>query len=83
MRVIIEPIALNWGDAMAFAKYRGGRLPSPAEIIQIARTRPVTVDVWCDEENHEAPETAKSWSRKYQAIKPKDKQKLCLLLFVI
>ena len=27
MRVIIEPIALNWKDASAFAKYRGGPQP--------------------------------------------------------
>ena len=83
MRVIVEPIALSWKDAQAFARHRGGRLPSPGEIIQISKSRPVTVDIWCDEENPEAPETAKSWSRRYQAIKPKDKDKLCLLLFVI
>ena len=76
-------MALNWDQAQAFAKYKGGRLPSPAEIQQIARHRPVTVDVWCNEENPEAPETAKSWSRRYQAVKGKEKNKLCLMLYLV
>lgn len=67
---------------MAFAKYRGARLPKPLEIQQIAKARALTVDVWTDEENPDEPSTAKCWCRKYQTLKSKEKGKYCLLVML-
>lgn len=82
MKIIVEPQAMTWQDAMAFAKYRKARLPKPMEIQQIAKSRSLTVDVWTNEENQDEPSFAKCWSRKYQAVKSKEKSKFCLLLMI-
>ncbi len=73
---------MTWTNALSFARKKQGRLPRPLEIMQIAKMREVSVDVWTCEESPEAPHTAKCWSRKYQAIKTKDKRKMCLLIWV-
>jgi hypothetical protein len=82
MKIIIEPQAMTWTDAKSFAAYKGGRLPTPAELQQLSKSRAITVDVWACEENEDEPSAAKHWSRKYQAIKSKDKSGMCLLVFL-
>lgn len=81
MKIIIEPQAMTWQDAKSFAAYRGGRIPTPAELQQLSKSRAMTVDVWACEENMDEPSTAKHWSRKYQTIKSKDKSGLCLVVY--
>lgn len=81
MKIIVEPQAMTWADAKSFAAYKGGRLPFPAELQQLSKSRAITVDVWACEENTDEPSAAKHWSRKYQAIKSKDKSSLCLVVY--
>ena len=83
MRIIVEPQAMNWSNARSFASFKGGRLPSPAEIQHISKSKSLTVDVWTSEENEDLPETAKFWSRHHQTIRTKDKRKLCLLVYLL
>ena len=82
MKIHIEPQAMTWSDAKSFATYKGGRLPSPREFQQMSKSRALTVDIWANEENQDAPESAKYWSRKFQAIMGKEKDKLCLVVYV-
>ena len=83
MKLIIEPIALNWEESKKYAKIKGGRLPSPSELLKWSSTQAINVDIWTHQEDVLSPDQAMYLHWKKGIPLSKKKNKRCLMVYVI